>query len=189
MGEENLLRCSACGEELDENDEKHETEDGILCQSCFEDKYTECEICGEVTLRDNLRWWGELQVCPDCFEDHVPSFDPADNEEEIEEAYQKMLQKYIGKQTTFTEEGYHSLECTTNYEGSVYYSAEVCVDGKGIITDVSRLTAEIVVAESERWADMQPYPIDDSDYEYIIEDMLDGYLVEEDEDEEEEDDE
>ena len=174
----NVLRCAICGEELGEDDEKYETEEGILCQSCFDDKYTECEICGKVTPRDDLNWWGELQVCTECFEEHVPSFDLSENEEETEEAYQKMLKEYVGKQTTFTKAGEYPLECMTEYAGSVYYRSSVSVDERGLITDISRLTAEIEVAESERWSDMRPYPIDDDDYEYRIEEMLDGHLVE-----------
>ena len=56
------------------------------------------------------------------------------------------------------------------------------MDADGVITDVSPLTAEILLSEGVTSSDWEDYPISSDDYEWFAEDMLKDsiYFAEED---------
>lgn len=75
-----FVRCSECGEWIDERDALT-TEDGdVICESCYEDDFFTCEDCGAivrcddgVTVNPNTR--AERMVCSCCAEDYTPCDD------------------------------------------------------------------------------------------------------------------
>ena len=59
------LYCERCNTELEPDDDYVTLEDGtVLCQYCFDEEYTECDECGEITPIDDLLFWGEIRICP-----------------------------------------------------------------------------------------------------------------------------
>ena len=177
--DEETLICSKCGEEISEDDEYETTEDGdILCQDCFEDLYSTCGLCGKVTLDDDLAWWGDLRICPDCMEEKCPSFDEEDNLEETEEAYEEMKEKYLGLRV----EKYRDKTITIDYIKDQYtdfetnYSISVTFDNEGRISDISRLSASKCISESERYSDWRDCPVDDYDYSWTVDKMFKMYF-------------
>ena len=170
--------CANCGFDIEEDEEYHVTEDGsILCDNCFDTLYGICYMCEKITLIDDLEYWGDVLLCPKCMKEQCPDFDEEDNEEEVEAAYQAMLKKYIGRKSWKYEEGAHHLEYVDNDgETEKRYSVSIKVDKDGRIVDISRLQAMILLSESITTSNWKPYPIEDFDYEFVIEDLLDDYL-------------
>lgn len=175
--------CADCGVELDDKTGRKKLEDGrIVCGDCF-DNYGVCAGCERHVLEDSLEWWGDCRLCPECMAEHVPSFDEEDNEEETAEEYEEMRERIIGRQTEDLEPGANDLTFDVGDETEQVYSLTVTVDENGIITDVSRLTCEILLSESITSSNWHPYPIDGEDYDWIVDEMLIDYLVDDDEDE------
>lgn len=178
--------CSACGMTIEEDEEFFTQEDGtILCKDCYTDAYPECDGCGERVPVDELMHWGDLKICPDCMEYHCPSFDEAENEAETEEAYMDMRARYLGKKVSNLEPGEHDLSCEQfNGEEAPRYDITVTIGEDGTITDISRLTAQLLLCEDVKSSDWLPYPIDSVDYEDVVEELFDDYIEFEDEEDE-----
>lgn len=62
------LVCANCGCMIGENENYHETEDGIVCDDCFDEYYYACEECGDCHHIDNLVYLEHYNhfVCEDC---------------------------------------------------------------------------------------------------------------------------
>lgn len=179
---ENTRECTNCGECFPE-------EEGILfrgewyCEYCYEELTAPCDICGNIVLAEELCSWGDNRICPDCMEERVPSFDKEQNAKETEPAYLALKQRYVGKRTEDLEPGEHGFDCSiTTDETDIRYYISVTVDADGVITDVSPLTAEILLSEGVTSSDWEDYPISSDDYEWFAEDMLQDsiYFAEED---------
>ena len=139
--------------------------------------YARCEICEARVPEDELTWWGDCRICPDCLDERVPSFDEEENEAETTEAYEEMLERVLGLQTKHLRVGENLLTYDAGDETAQVYSVTVTVDENGVITNVSRMTCEIQLSESTTSSDWRPYPIDGEDYDWIIDEMLEDYLV------------
>ena len=178
------LKCSMCGEKIEEDEEQYTLEDGtIICESCFDDDYFICALCERIVPIDDMKLWGDCFICPDCLEDECPSFDEDENEENTTEAYERTRGRLLGKKTTGIPEGSTELFYEWNYDGRIIsYSFTVSVDQNGRITDISRLSAQMLQSESERYSEWRDYAIDPGDYEWIVEDeVLSEYLEDEEE--------
>lgn len=143
--------------------------------------YARCEICEARVPEDELTWWGDCRICPDCLDERVPSFDEEENEAETTEAYEEMLERVLGLQTKHLRVGENLLTYDAGDETAQVYSVTVTVDENGVITNVSRMTCEIQLSESTTSSEWRPYPIDGEDYDWIIDEMLEDYLVDMDE--------
>ena len=136
-------------------------------------------MCGEFTFIDDLEYWGDVLICPECMEEQCPDYDEEDNEEEVEAAFQAMLEKYVGRKNWKYGEGEHQLEYIDNDgETEKRYSLSIKVDKDCRIVDISRLQATILLSESTTSSNWKPFPVRDYDYELVLEELLDGYLEE-----------
>lgn len=173
------LKCAECGEIITEEGERYTLEDGtVICEECFDASYGKCDFCDRIVPEDELIGYGDCRVCRDCLEEECPSFDEKENEEETTEAYETMCRKYIGKRTMGLRPGEDQLDQTG--DSGVYYSLTVTVNDAGVITELSRLTAQMLLSESVRSSNWAPYRIDEDDYMTIAEEMLDRYVMDED---------
>ncbi len=201
LGDESIV-CNECFEEYCKKCavcEKYFTEDSmqtlddddetLVCENCYEDSTEECAMCGSRFLEDDMTYWGDVRICPRCLDDQCPSFDEDKNQEQTQEAYDAFCAKYIGKRVVDQEAGEIEMEMTVGDEAPTSYSISVTVDENGIITEVSRLTASMMLSESYQNSDWRPYPIDSSDYDFWAEDLLEDNLEFADEDDEDEEDE
>lgn len=175
--EECCKKCENCGglfqeDELTEEDEKY------YCEYCHNELFDECYMCGKMTLRDDLQFWGDVRICPDCMEEQCPSFDENENEEETTEAYEAMLSRYVGRKSTKFKGQKIDLS-TGACDSNTDYRITVTLDDDGFITDVSRLSAEMLLAESERSSEWHPYEIDSDDYEWVVDDLMEELELEE----------
>lgn len=182
MEDEKKAVCMKCGREIDpETDDYEEIADdcegeecGLLCEECM-DKYAQCEMCGRLTLVEDLTYWGDVQICPDCLDAECPgmNFDEEWNIEQTTEAYEAMKARYVGRKAE--NHAGETLEMTMELdEPCVTYSMEVTFDEDGVITDVSRLSAVVLLSEGCTSSDRRPYEIDEDDYEWVADDMFDN---------------
>ena len=179
------LLCDFCGEPIEEDDEKHTLDDGsIICSSCYEYSFRECEMCGKVVPKDDLTFWGDCQICKECLDDQYPKYDVAENEKETTEAYEETLNRLIGRKTMGLELGDNFFSYDVDIDNVISYSFYVTIDEGERITYVSRLSAEILLSEGTTTSDRRDYPIDPCDYEDILEYELEDHLVEDDDDDE-----
>ncbi len=178
--DEEVRTCSSCGEEIEEDDDFETLDDGsIVCKYCYEDMYQPCDFCGEMTLVDDLQYWGDSRICPDCMQDEAPDFDEAENEEKTTEAYKKMREKYIGRKTCYGPTDWWNVDYDADEDGkAIKYYLSVQIGDDGCITDISRLTAEILLCESERSSKWKPYPIENQDYKTVVDAMMEDILEE-----------
>lgn len=186
---ENGQECVNCGEIIaDGEGELFRGE--WYCDDCYNELTATCDICGKTVLAEELRFWGDNQICQDCMEERAPSFDKDQNFKETEPAYLAMKQRYIGQKTEDLEQGEHGFSYSiTTDETDIRYYISVTVDSDGIITDISPLAAEILLSEGTTSSEWEPYPIDDDDYGYLTDDMLqDNICFAEEDDEDFEDD-
>ncbi len=180
------LKCSHCGEPIEEEDESYQLEDGsVICSNCYDDEYSECELCGKITLIDDMTYWGDCRICPDCLEDQCPAFDEEEVKKATAEAYEAFRNRTIGKKTAGLIEGENYLTYEDSSEPAISYEFFVTVDGDGIITDVTRLSAQMLLSEGATSSEWRPYPIDECDYSDIADEVLEDYLIDSDEDDEE----
>lgn len=62
--------CTNCGKEFEADEAKETTNDGLICQECFEDDFETCEDCGEVHRRsDMIELHSGHYICQSCYED------------------------------------------------------------------------------------------------------------------------
>ncbi len=175
--------CSECDEPIYEGDEYHQTDNGqLLCESCYNDMFAECEMCGNVVSDDELVFLGDIRICPDCLEEQCPSFDEKQNKEETTEAYEAMLKRYIGRKSISFKGKTVDLSTGTS-DSNVDYSLSVTVDENGIITDISRLSAEMLLSEGVKSSNWRPYAIDSDDYEYVVDNLMEELELEDSDDE------
>lgn len=167
--EDCCFTCALCGETFSVNDaaEDFELSDGSrICTYCFAEDYFTCDICGEIAPVENSAYWGDARICPDCLAERCPSFDEEENLREIAEAYEAFKARYLGR--TVAEE-FRGQQVTVNWQVSddtdIDYELTVTVDDEGRIADVSRIQAEILLAEGITSSDRRPYAVDDSDYD------------------------
>ena len=167
--------CAHCGEPLEE-DESEQLEDGtLLCSYCYDELYAECEMCGKVVLRDDMLPWGDCSICPECMEEQCPSFDEKENEKETANAYEAMKERYIGRKVV----NYKNQTLQMTYElddPCVTYSLYVVFDEEGIITELSKLSAEMLLSEWVNGSNWRPYAIRNDDYDWIVDDMFEEYV-------------
>ena len=185
---ENDQECVNCGEIIaDGEGEMFRGE--WYCDGCYDELTATCDICGKTVLAEELRFWGDNQICKDCMEERAPSFDKDENFKETEPAYLAMKQRYVGKKTEDLAQGEHGFSYSiTTDETDICYNISVIIDSDGIITDVSPLTAEILLSEGTTSSEWEPYPIDSDDYDWLADEILqDGicFVDEDDEDFEE----
>jgi len=172
------LKCSQCGAPLEEDEADYRLEDGsVLCSDCFDDGFFECEFCGKITSVDDMMYWGDCRICPDCLEDQCPAFDEEEVEKSTAEADEEFRTGVIGKKTSGLMEGENDLTCDDESEPAVCYELFVTVDGAGIITDVTRLRAQMLLCEGAATSEWRPYPIDEYDYTIIADRLLKDYLL------------
>ena len=169
------LKCADCGELIEEDNDYEELEDGtILCETCYEERYAdcvECVICGEMKPADDMEPWGEYYICPDCLEEKCPTFNEIENEKETTEAYESMKKRYIGRKVS----NFEDVSCELEYDlddPCVKYTMSVEMDEEGTITDISRLSAELLLSEWDTGSDWRPYPIERDDYEDLVDSIF-----------------
>ena len=168
-----ILECSNCGRNIKPGDEYYEPEeDSVLCPGCYDFAFPKCEFCGTRVPEDDMEYWGDCYCCPECYEDFNPSFDPEENEEETTESYEAMLKRYIGRKSKSIRDDTVELEAEYDDCGLVTYKMEVYIDEEGIVTDISRLTAEILLSESERSESWGSYIIRNEDYVDKVDAMM-----------------
>ena len=68
----NLKYCINCGERINEEDEYHYTEDGILCDYCFKNYAKRCYECGRYFLDVNMVYDKQEEefICSNCIEEN-----------------------------------------------------------------------------------------------------------------------
>ncbi len=187
--EEACKQCAVCDEYYIEDSMKAlDDDDGTLvCEDCYEYRAEECGICGGHFLEDDMTFWGDIRICPSCLDDRCPSFDEEKVEEETQEAYDAFCAKYVGKRVLDQETGEIEFDETVGDEAPTCYSISVTIDENGVITEISRLTASMLLSEGERSSDWRPYPISSSDYRFWAEDLLEDNLEFADDDNDEDD--
>ena len=170
---EDAKECSNC-REIIETDEEYaiQEDETILCYRCYSHQYPKCEFCGERIPEDDMKFWGDCYCCPECYEGFNPSFDEEKNEKETTEAYEAMLKRYMGRKARFVRDDSVDLELETSDCGLVNYKMTVDIDEDGVIYDISRLTAEILLSESERSSDWGSYIIRNEDYKDKVDEMM-----------------
>ncbi len=180
------LKCGVCGEPIEEDEYRHVLDDGtVVCGSCIDD-YEECCECGKLVPADDTVFWGDERLCLDCLEDMFPTFDEKEVEEETTEAYETMKEQFIGEKTEGLKEGENCLEYDTEFRGAeLRYEMIVTVGKRGVITDISRLSAQMMLSEAITSSEWRPYPVDEDDYTWMPEEMLEDYLTYEDEEDDE----
>lgn len=62
---ENLFACACCGERVYSEKGGWETEDGEVCEVCYEKHYTECKECGLIVDKN---YCTDESVCYECAE-------------------------------------------------------------------------------------------------------------------------
>lgn len=62
--------CSNCGDPVSEDDMYHNEDSSILCESCYDELYTECHRCGSSGLKENMREVDGEYYCQSCYDDH-----------------------------------------------------------------------------------------------------------------------
>lgn len=167
------LECSNCLTRIYPGDQYFMEDTGtIICSGCFDHAFPKCEFCGKRVPGDDMLFWGDCYCCPDCYEDFNPSFDPEENERETTQAYEAMLKKYIGQKSKTIRNDNVELELENVDCGYVIYRMNVDFDEEGIITDISRLTADILIGESQRSESWEEYIIRNEDYEDKVVEMM-----------------
>jgi len=69
--QDNYVICDHCSETVHTNN-YCSTDDGVYCQSCFDETYTYCYNCNEVERNDDIRQTDDEEwVCSHCAEDYV----------------------------------------------------------------------------------------------------------------------
>lgn len=173
------LECANCGRNIALGKEYVELADGsVLCYRCFDFAFPECEFCGKRVSTDDMKYWGDCYCCPECYEEFNPSFEPNVNEMETTEAYKAMLRKYIGRKTKYLQNDSVDLELECTDCGLVHYRMTVDVDEEGVIYEISRLTAEILLSESERSSSWESYIIRNEDYLDKVDKMMNNLYLE-----------
>lgn len=169
----NNLVCSNCSDDIKPGDEYAVQEDGsLLCFDCYDFAYPKCEFCKKRVAEDDMKYWGDCYCCPECYEGFNPSFDPDENEKETTEAYEAMLKRYIGKKSSSIRD--KTVELETEYDdcGLVTYRMTVDIDEDGTIYEISRLTAEILLSETEKSSNWDSYMICNEDYVDKVDEMM-----------------
>ena len=174
------LECDNCYAGINIGEEFAKLEDGtIRCRRCFDHLFPICEFCGKRMAEDEVDYWGDCICCPECYEGFYPTFSQEENEVETNEAYQAMMKRYIGKKSNRYSSTSVELEETYYDVGQVTYKMEVWLDEEGKISDISRLTAEMLISEtvnSSRWGS---FIIRNEDYEDKVYDLMDKLELEE----------
>ncbi len=176
--EESCKQCCVCEKYyLEDNmmtlDDEEET---LVCEECYDEEVEECAMCGSHFLSDDMTYWGDARICPDCLEEQCPSFDENEVEESTKEAYNDFCKKYIGKHVQDQEPGELDLNVTVGDEAPICYSITVTIDDQGVISEISRLTASMLLSEGCTSSDWRPYRIDSEDYGSWAVDLLEENL-------------
>ena len=160
--ENKVLVCETCGEEIEEREAFEQKDGTFLCECCHDELYDTCEMCGEETLKEDLQWWGDCQICPACMEEQVPSFDEEENRAETAEALQILKDKYIGKKAKASLHG-ESIEIEWGEERN--YTMTVEIDDDGFIADIDPISCEVMLYETVNSSQFAPYPVSNDDYD------------------------
>ena len=63
-----IEECVNCGCSVDEDEARHNNDDEVHCDSCYDDNYFSCADCGEETdSADTHSNYSGASICPDCF--------------------------------------------------------------------------------------------------------------------------
>lgn len=174
--EDEVITCTQCGEEIDP-DEAKEYDGEIYCERCYDELFGVCDICGKQVMEDELRFWGDCRICPDCMAEECPEFDEEENEKDTQAAYKEMKKRFIGKKVVNLKCGEHGLEYQEDTgETEINYSIYVTIDEEGVIKDISRLKAEMLLSESLTSSETAPYKINSSDYKWVVEEIFEENL-------------
>lgn len=174
--EEEFEVCCVCGKQLEEDD-KNEVNDKLYCNDCYDD-LVECDGCGEYFPSDELTWWGDSRLCPDCLEEECPSFDEEKNEQDTQAVYDEMKETYIGSKTIYGEKKSLDFSWNAEYDETKSYNVSVEIDVEGRISDISRVKCNMMFSEWESGSDWRPCEVDEDDYETFIDDYLSPILAE-----------
>ena len=181
------LICKECEEPIDEDDEPIELEDGsLICSECFDMYYFTCEMCETVHHVDDMKYWGDCRVCPDCLDEQCPSCDVDDNEEETQDAYDALKNEYLGKKAKEVYRGKTvDFDWNTDMDGEyeISYHFQVTIDDNCRISDISRIKAETLLWESTTSSGYSAYPVNDYDYSDIAADKIKWEILSYEEDE------
>lgn len=61
------VKCGCCGDYVHEDD-VYDTEDGVVCEACYESYYVYCDGCGRVYHSDNATYHNDRHYCSECFD-------------------------------------------------------------------------------------------------------------------------
>ena len=176
--EEECKQCEVCKNYYSESD-MQVLEDGketLVCADCYESNTEECAMCGGRFLEDDMTNWGDVCICPGCLEEQCPSFVQEEVEKDTQEAYDAFCKKYVGKRVVDQAPGNIEFDTTVGDESPICYSISVTIDENGIISEISRLEASMMLSDWERGSDWRPYPIRSEDYDFWAGDLLDDNL-------------
>ena len=74
-----IEECVNCGCSVDEYEVRHNNDDEVYCEGCYDDNYFSCADCGEETDEaDQHSNDSGASICPDCFEDNYDYCDGCD---------------------------------------------------------------------------------------------------------------
>lgn len=69
--DDGIRACDSCGGELSEGDQFY-TDDGVYCESCYDETFTRCDHCDETVARDRAcRVDGDSDWCSSCLENNA----------------------------------------------------------------------------------------------------------------------
>ena len=86
-----------------------------------------------------------------------------------------MKAKYIGRKALEYKSGTFDFDYDSD-DPCVHYTLFVTFDDEGVITDISRLSAEMLLSEDVKSSTTRDYPISDDDYDWIVETLFDMYI-------------
>ena len=66
----NTIKCEICGKEIPSGEAiYYEAGDYFVCEECWEDKFVECERCGNIIPRDDAYSGYDGYLCECCHDD------------------------------------------------------------------------------------------------------------------------
>ncbi len=128
-------------------------------------------------LWEDLAYWGNDSICEDCLDDVTSRYNREENDRETQEAYEEMRKRYVGRKVLNPEKVDRVIEHETEDIGTMY-QLTVELDENGVLTELSRLSAYLFLNRAEEVIKRRPYPIQNADYETIVDAMLEDYEFE-----------
>ena len=110
-------------------------------------------------------------------DDGTSRYNREENDRETQEAYEEMRKRYVGRKVLNPEKVDRVIEYEAEDIGTMY-QLTVELDENGVLTELSRLSAELFLNRAEEVIKRRPYPIQNADYETIVDAMLEDYEFE-----------